>query len=106
MLMMVKSGKRNLSAKVLYRLEQVERAAGIQVPEITPTEAQNRLKNATGEDLEFWKNQQCSRLLKTLRDQLADAVQTLDLIIPFLSTPSVPINKTRKKSENKELQTP
>ena len=89
----IKAGRTRFSAKALYRLEQAERAAGIEVPVPTVPEALERVQDATDEDLEFYKGQNAAYRLQGLRDRLADLLKALDSEIVFLKTPTVPVAK-------------
>jgi hypothetical protein len=102
MLYQVARGSKHLSAKALYRLEQAERAAGIEPPVVTVKEAVRRIETATEDELDFYKAHNVAGILESLRDQmrtgtvtLTESLKRLDLSIRFLRAPAKPVKKKK-----------
>ncbi len=72
MLMMVKTGKRSLSSKALYRLEQAEIDAGIRAPPAEPPlrVAESGMRYAAGDGL-FKSDETAQDQLSELREYMA-----------------------------------
>lgn len=117
MLMMVKSGKRNLSAKALYRLEEAERIAGIKPPIPNIQEVDERKRTVTEADVDFYRSENARFILQELRESLQRTVATddqqnlRDMVLKSLGTldaairvltPS--ISATRSPESGKELK--
>lgn len=74
MIYQVARGSTKLSAKAVYRLEQVERAAGIEPPPVTVEAAIDRQRTATEVDADFYKSENARLLLQDIRETLQKVV--------------------------------
>lgn len=87
MLMMVKSGKRGLSAKALYRLENAEREAGIAPPKVSVEEAVELAHVQPDDVAEMRRRDQAVRQLDTIIARVEKDLGALKSVANFLRHP-------------------